>query len=182
MSANVTDPVATAEASFPSQQTNHKVKIFMQVETCAPFLDRYGGVVFVYDWNVAKDTITQYYRSQYPDGWVKVAPFSLRNILDAIKNLDHRLNRYDRPDPHDGLTSSANGTSHNRLLENANGSNGSIHSSTSSASHTSNSSSGSHGQNGWEAKKQHKVVFLLTGSMNPDYGVFGLTQKLILTA
>ncbi|CAO3573514.1 unnamed protein product [Mortierella alpina] len=190
MSAIVSDPIATAEASYRSHQTNHKVKIFIpchydlsQVETCAPFLDRYGGVVFVYDWNVAKDTITQYYRSQYPDGWVKVAPFSLRNILDAIKNLDHRLDRHDPPEPRGDLTSDVHSTSHHRRpLENANGSNDSIHSTTSSVSNTSNSSSGSHGQNSWEAKKQHKVVFLLTGSMNPDYGVFGLTQKLILTA
>ncbi|KAF9936531.1 hypothetical protein BGZ67_002254 [Mortierella alpina] len=153
-----------------------------QVETCAPFLDRYGGVVFVYDWNVAKDTITQYYRSQYPDGWVKVAPFSLRNILDAIKNLDHRLDRYDHQDSRDDLTTSDHSTSHNRLLENVNGSNGSIHSTSSTRSNTSNSSSGSNGNLSSEAKKQHKVVFLLTGSMNPDYGVFGLTQKMILTA
>ncbi|KAF9286463.1 hypothetical protein BGZ68_002887 [Mortierella alpina] len=154
-----------------------------QVETCAPFLDRYGGVVFVYDWNVAKDTITQYYRSQYPDGWVKVAPFSLRNILDAIKNLDHRLERYDHQISRDDLASSGNcTTSQNHLLENANGSSGSIHSTTSTGSNTSRSSSGSNGHPVSEAKKQHKVVFLLTGSMNPDYGVFGLTQKLILTA
>ncbi|KAF9570724.1 hypothetical protein EC968_001455 [Mortierella alpina] len=153
----------------------------MVLETCAPFLDRYGGVVFVYDWNVAKDTITQYYRSQYPDGWVKVAPFSLRNILDAIKNLDHRLDRHDHQDAHDHA-SEGKSASHNRLLENVNGSNGSIHSTTSTRSTTSSSSGGNNGHQNSEAKKQHKVVFLLTGSMNPDYGVFGLTQKLILTA
>ncbi|KAF9953311.1 hypothetical protein BGZ72_005498 [Mortierella alpina] len=183
MAANFIDPIVAAETSLPSHQTNHKVKIFMQVETCAPFLDRYGGVVFVYDWNVAKDTITQYYRTQYPDGWVKVAPFSLRNIMDAIKNLDHRLDRYDHQDsPRDDLTNSGNSISPDRLLESANGSNGSIHSTTSTGSNTTSSSSGSNGHHASEAKKQHKVVFLLTGSMNPDYGVFGLTQKLILTA
>lgn len=132
-----------------------------QVETCAPFLDRYGGVVFVYDWNVAKDTITDYYRRQYPDGWVKVVPFSLRNILDAIKNLDHRLERSPLSHTEDPIGST-------------NGSNASLYS-VSSPGGTSNSAL-------YEAKRQHQVVFLLTGSMNPDYGVFGLTQKRILDA
>ncbi|KAF9932686.1 hypothetical protein FBU30_007528 [Linnemannia zychae] len=126
-----------------------------QVETCAPFLDRYGGVVFVYDWNVAKDTITDYYRRQYPDGWVKVLPFSLRNILDAIKNLDHRLERSELPYPEDRIVGSSGNL--NRVTS-PGGSNNGLN----------------------EAKKQHQVVFLLTGSMNPDYGVFGLTQKKIL--
>lgn len=131
------------------------------METCAPFLDRYGGVVFVYDWNVAKDTITDYYRRQYPDGWVKVVPFSLRNILDAIKNLDHRLERSSLTNTQDPIGST-------------NGSNASLYSVTSPGG-TSNSVL-------CEAKRQHQVVFLLTGSMNSDYGVFGLTQKRILDA
>ncbi|KAG0079029.1 hypothetical protein BGZ90_003738 [Linnemannia elongata] len=150
------------------QHINHKVKIFIpchydlsQVETCAPFLDRYGGVVFVYDWNVAKDTIMDYYRRQYPDGWVKVVPFSLRNILDAIKNLDHRLERSPLSHTEDPIGST-------------NGSNASLYS-VSSPGGTSSSAL-------YEAKRQHQVVFLLTGSMNPDYGVFGLTQKRILDA
>ncbi|KAF9357044.1 hypothetical protein BGX26_004340 [Mortierella sp. AD094] len=111
--------------------------------------NRYGGVVFVYDWNLAKDAITEYYREQYPDGWVKVMPFSLRNILTAIRDLDHRLDRG---------ASSAGSTSSLASI----GSSSSLHM--------------------MEPKKQHQVVFLLTGSMNPDYGVFGLIQKKILDA
>jgi len=133
-----------------------------QVETCAPFLDRYGGVVFVYDWNVAKDQITDYYKRQYPDGWVKVVPFSLRNILDSIRHLDHRLERQDDSHP----------TANNNSTQEANsGSNGSLNSLA---------SSGSNGSQ--EAKRLHQVVFLLTASMNVDYGTFGLTQKKILDA
>ncbi|KAG0212969.1 hypothetical protein BGX33_003241 [Mortierella sp. NVP41] len=170
------------------------------VETCAPFLDRYGGVVFVYDWNVAKDTITDYYRRQYPDGWVKVLPFSLRNILDAIKNLDHRLEREsllsNHTQDHTNFTTATTttttttitnghiyttGSNKNILIKSSmsngyigGGSNGSLNGVSSSASGGS--------QQQYEAKRQHQVVFLLTGSMNPDYGVFGLTQKRILDA
>ncbi|KAF9202237.1 hypothetical protein BGZ49_007578 [Haplosporangium sp. Z 27] len=169
---------------------NHKVKIFLpchydlsQVETCAPFLDRYGGVVFVYDWNLAKDTITEYYRKQYPDGWVKVMPFSLRNILIAIRDLDHRLYRCEN--------SESNLTTHITHITHINDiSNGMFHSHSTenfsnsgagrSNSLTSVGSSGS--LHSIEAKKQHQVVFLLTGSMNPEYGVFGLVQKKILEA
>ncbi|KAG0046058.1 hypothetical protein BGZ83_008745 [Gryganskiella cystojenkinii] len=117
--------LSTTDTSQQQQNhINHKVKIFLpchydlsQVETCAPFLDRYGGVVFVYDWNVAKQQITDYYKRQYPDGWVKVVPFSLRNILDAIKHLDHRLERYSSPsatgDDHTGSNGSLNSTTSN---------------------------------------------------------------------
>ncbi|KAK3843532.1 MAG: Endonuclease/exonuclease/phosphatase [Linnemannia gamsii] len=159
----------SAAAAEQQDHINHKVKIFIpchydlsQVETCAPFLDRYGGVVFVYDWNVAKDTITDYYRRQYPDGWVRVLPFSLRNILYAIKNLDHRLER-SSPDSQCNATNS--------------GSNSSLNGPMSPGGTSINGSSIL-----CEAKRQHQVVFLLTGSMNPDYGVFGLTQKRILDA
>lgn len=141
------------------------------METCAPFLDRYGGVVFVYDWNVAKDVITEYYRRQYPDGWVKVLPFSLRNIMDSIKHLDHRLDRYDPPTPtptspggNQGQTSSTT-----TLTNESSGSVSSVHSVSSNSSDA-------------NPKKQHQVVFLLTASMNADYGTFGLTQKKILEA
>ncbi|KAF9126752.1 hypothetical protein BGW39_006377 [Mortierella sp. 14UC] len=157
-------------SSADQQHINHKVKIFIpchydlsQVEICAPFLDRYGGVVFVYDWNVAKENITDYYRRQYPDGWVKVLPFSLRNILSAIKNLDHRL---ERPLPGSQDTTA-----------NTSGSNTSLTCGTSPGGTSGNGSSIL-----CEAKRQHQVVFLLTGSMNSDYGVFGLTQKRILDA
>ncbi|KAF9194185.1 hypothetical protein BGZ51_000766 [Haplosporangium sp. Z 767] len=142
------------------------------VETCAPFLDRYGGVVFVYDWNVAKDSITDYYRREYPDGWVKVMRFSLRNILYAIKDLDHRPERHDS-NSH-AFDSNRSGTSMEA------GSNASINSVTSTGSINSNTSSTSSHQSA--TKKEHQIVFLLTGSMNPDYGVFGLTQKKILEA
>ncbi|KAF9911182.1 hypothetical protein EC991_004406 [Linnemannia zychae] len=158
-------------SSGEQEHINHKVKIFIpchydlsQVETCAPFLDRYGGVVFVYDWNVAKDTITDYYRRQYPDGWVKVLPFSLRNILNAIKNLDHRLDRTSPGSPNSAANSST-------------GSNASLNGAMSPGGTSING-----GSILCEAKRQHQVVFLLTGSMNPDYGVFGLTQKRILDA
>ncbi|KAK3825788.1 MAG: Endonuclease/exonuclease/phosphatase [Benniella sp.] len=179
-------------APTAEEPINHKVKIFLpchydlsQVETCAPFLDRYGGVVFVYDWNVAKDTITDYYRRQYPDGWVKVVPFSLRNILDAIKNLDHRLYRYeDKRQQCNGSMlndcgqpqqfASTSMTAASPIVP----SNGSVNSVSSMGSFSSTSSSNYH----IEARQQHQVVFLLTGSMNPDYGVFGLTQKRILDA
>ncbi|KAF9585455.1 hypothetical protein BGW38_002318 [Lunasporangiospora selenospora] len=140
------------------------------VETCAPFLDRYGGVVFVYDWNVAKETIKDYYQRQYPDGWVKVMPFSLRNILHAIKHLDHRLDRYE--------TCDLNGLNTGSTID-LNVSNSSLSSTT---SHDSGSGSPGSGRQPIETKKQHQVVFLLTGSMNPDYGVFGLMQKQILDA
>ena len=116
----------------------------------------------MYDWNVAKDQITDYYKRQYPDGWVKVVPFSLRNILDSIRHLDHRLERQDDSHP----------TANNNSTQEANsGSNGSLNSLA---------SSGSNGSQ--EAKRLHQVVFLLTASMNVDYGTFGLTQKKILDA
>ncbi|KAI1307878.1 hypothetical protein EDD11_004380 [Mortierella claussenii] len=189
-------PISAAGASLlKAQNTNHKVKIFLQVETCAPFLDRYGGVVFVYDWNVAKDMITDYYHRQYPDGWVKVLPFSLRNIMSAIKDLDHRLDRYENVE--EGVSSLANGYNAIRhgggspdasICPNENvissstsstdaskaGSTRSINSLVRSGSNMSTTAS--------EAKKQHQIVFLLTGSMNPEYGIFGLTQKKILDA
>jgi hypothetical protein len=133
-----------------------------QVETSAPFLDRYGGVVFVYDWNVAKVQITEYYQRQYPDGWVKVLPFSLRNILNAIQNLDHRLERSFL----DENTSSSQ--------DPISGNNGGLSSPT--------SSNGSSGSLPTTSQKLHQVVFLLTASMNVDYGAFGLTQKKILEA
>ncbi|KAF9969361.1 hypothetical protein BGZ73_008298 [Actinomortierella ambigua] len=84
----------------------HKIKVFIpfhsdfsQLETCAPFLDRYGGVILIYDWNVAKDAITKYYEQHYPDGWVKVIPFSLRNILHAIQHIDRRTLRSEAASP-----------------------------------------------------------------------------------
>ncbi|KAI8602789.1 Endonuclease/exonuclease/phosphatase [Dissophora ornata] len=114
-------------------------------------------------------------------------PFSLRNILDAIKNLDHRLDRYERTDEcylgnidynevshHHHYNSNSPGVRHyggSSGSSSGGGSNGSINSSASTASNYAG-----------EAKKQHQVVFLLTASMNPDYGVFGLTQKMILDA
>ncbi|KAG0031985.1 hypothetical protein BGZ81_000155 [Podila clonocystis] len=179
-STSNSEPIPVPRSNGPRLSThpNHKVKIFIpchydlsQVETCAPFLDRYGGVVLVYDWNVAKDVITEYYRRQYPDGWVKVLPFSLRNIMDSIKHLDHRLNRYDPPTPTPTSPGGNQGqTSSSTTL--ANGSNGSISSVHSVSSNSSDAC----------PKKQHQVVFLLTASMNPDYGTFGLTQKKILDA
>ncbi|KAG0203668.1 hypothetical protein BGX28_004112 [Mortierella sp. GBA30] len=170
------------------QHTNHKVKIFMQVETSAPFLDRYGGVVFVYDWNVAKDTITDYYHRQYPDGWVKVVPFSLRNILDAIKNLDHRLERYNN-NKDSTVPALVNGF----VKENSiHVSYGAIHNSIETSSNSSHHHQHHHhhhhhhhrgSQGSTETKKKHhQVVFLLTAAMDPDYGTFGLTQKKILDA
>ncbi|KAF8985829.1 hypothetical protein BGZ52_009925 [Haplosporangium bisporale] len=174
-STSSSEPIPVPHSRPRSTNPNHKVKIFIpchydlsQVETCAPFLDRYGGVVFVYDWNVAKDVITEYYRRQYPDGWVKVLPFSLRNIMDSIKHLDHRLDRYDPiPTP---MSPGGQGQSSSTTL--ANGSSGSINSVHSISSNSSDA----------YPKKQHQVVFLLTASMNPDYGTFGLTQKKILEA
>ncbi|KAF9403072.1 hypothetical protein BGX21_007230 [Mortierella sp. AD011] len=150
-----------------------------QVEACAPFLDRYGGVIFVYDWNLAKDTITEYYREQYPDGWVKVMPFSLRNILIAIRDLDHRLDRYDKKDDNIACQPNniGNGNISNGNIDNHGSTNG-----TSSYGSTNNLASigSSSSLHQLESKKQHQVVFLLTGLMNPDYGVFGLMQKKIL--
>ncbi|KAF9979240.1 hypothetical protein BGZ65_006700, partial [Modicella reniformis] len=187
-----TSPVVTglSSSSIASEHVNHKVKIFLpchydlsQVETCAPFLDRYGGVVFVYDWNVAKDAITDYYRRQYSDGWVKVMPFSLRNILDAIKNLDHRLHRYDNKSQLQ-LSATEFATSPTSPISlamaatsPATGSNSSLNTLASTGS--SNSISSNYHV---EARKQYQVVFLLTGCMNPDYGVFGPTQKMIMNA
>ncbi|KAG0323067.1 hypothetical protein BGZ99_002961 [Dissophora globulifera] len=171
---------------------NHKVKIFIpcqyglsQVETYAPFLDRYGGVVFVYDWNVSKDIITDYYGRQYPDGWVKVVPFSLRNILAEIRDLDRRLDRYEDCDEsyrgnRDRKRSDSNAVLHckagdnNPGLSNADRGHRTRSSLTSSGSASSNDTG--------EVKRQHQVVFLLTDSMNPDYDVFGLMQKKILDA
>ncbi|KAG0337007.1 hypothetical protein BG000_005911 [Podila horticola] len=178
-STSSSEPIPVPHSNSPRLSThpNHKVKIFIpchydlsQVETCAPFLDRYGGVVFVYDWNVAKDVITEYYRRQYPDGWVKVLPFSLRNIMDSIKHLDHRLDRYDPPTPTPTSPGGNQGQTSSGTL--ANGSSGSISSVHSVSSNNSDA----------YPKKQHQVVFLLTASMNPDYGTFGLTQKKILDA
>ncbi|KAG0253716.1 hypothetical protein DFQ27_007257 [Actinomortierella ambigua] len=139
----------------------HKIKVFIpfhsdfsQLETCAPFLDRYGGVILVYDWNVAKEAITKYYEQQYPDGWVKVIPFSLRNILYAIQHLDHRTIRGEST----------------TIKE------------SSSSSNSNKSSNGSWNEEKEEEDPQPQVVFLLMASMNPDYGAFGLTQKRILEA
>ena len=112
--------------------------------------------------------ITEYYRRQYPDGWVKVLPFSLRNIMDSIKHLDHRLDRYD-PIPTPTSPGDQGQTSSTTL---SNGSSGSISSVHSVSSNNSDA----------YPKKQHQVVFLLTASMNPDYGTFGLAQKKILEA
>ncbi|KAF9439054.1 hypothetical protein BGZ76_000536 [Entomortierella beljakovae] len=150
-----------------------------QVETSAPFLDRYGGVVFVYDWNLAKDTITEYYRQQYPDGWVKVMPFSLRNILIATRDLDHRQDRYENSE--DGTsnhfcsqTNNNNDNSKDGVLRNG---------STHAESYSSPVSPwGSCSLLQHDVKKIHQVVFLLTASMNPDYGVFGPMQKQLLEA
>lgn len=147
--------------------------------------------MFVYDWNVAKDTITDYYRRQYPDGWVKVMPFSLRNILYAIKNLDHRLYRYEGQGQQSNVNipvSVLNGCGPQQQQFTALstvpapspivGSNGSLNSLSSTGSFSSASSSNYH----VEARQQHQVVFLLTGSMNLEYGVFGPMQKMILKA
>jgi len=140
----------------------------------------------VYDWNVAKGTITEYYRRQYPDGWVKVMPFSLRNILDAIKSLDHRLERSVlRPSSQD-QPAAPTLSCLNNFSSGGTGSNGSLSSVSSPGGYSNSSScsscSSSLSNSQCEAKRQHQVVFLLTGSMNPDYGVFGLTQKRILDA
>ncbi|KAF9113348.1 hypothetical protein BGX27_001737 [Mortierella sp. AM989] len=171
----------SSTSSTVTSQINHKVKIFLpchhdlsQVEMSAPFLDRYGGVVFVYDWNLAKDTITKYYKRHYPDGWVKVMPFSLRNILTAIRDLDHCLDRHESDRIYD---------SNGGIINSHSYSNGNVASSSTNSikSIDSLSSSGSNSSLRLiEAKKQHQVVFLLTGSMNPIHGVFGPMQKKIL--
>ena len=54
------------------------------MEFVAPFLQRFGGRVFVYKWLTVKDKITQYYsdREQYPR--VQVEEFSLTNMINCI--------------------------------------------------------------------------------------------------
>ena len=62
-----------------------------QVEFVAPFLQRFGGKVFVYKWLTVKDKITQYYsdKEQYPN--VQVEEFSLANIVRNILQEEKKV-------------------------------------------------------------------------------------------
>ncbi len=57
---------------------------FSQVEFVAPFLQRFGGKVFLYKWHSVKQKMTDYYadKSQYPN--VAVEEFSLTNIVRHV--------------------------------------------------------------------------------------------------
>ena len=61
------------------------------MEFVAPFLQRFGGKVFVYKWLTVKDKIMQYYsdRDQYPD--VQVEEFSLSNIVQSILQEEKKV-------------------------------------------------------------------------------------------
>ncbi len=57
---------------------------FSQVEFVAPFLQRYGGKVFLYKWHTIKSKMAHYYadKAQYPN--VEIDDFSLGNIVRHV--------------------------------------------------------------------------------------------------
>ncbi|KAI8997941.1 Endonuclease/exonuclease/phosphatase [Gaertneriomyces semiglobifer] len=91
MPAKPLDPLQVTEQIAELEKEPFDVSIyipchydFSQIEHAAPFLDRYGGKVFIYRWHALRDKMRKYYEDSYPDGRVQVFDFSPRNIIKCL--------------------------------------------------------------------------------------------------